>query len=54
MTAVSIDASGATAPWNRLDRGDADPTKIVVKDFMFMPDAVDGQSGHHGDLDQYG
>jgi plastocyanin len=45
LTAVSIMMLWGTAPWSRSTAEAADPTKIVVKDFMFMPTPLTVKAG---------
>lgn len=45
LTAVSMMLLWGTAPWTRSTAGTADPTKIVVKDFMFMPTPLTVKAG---------
>jgi plastocyanin len=45
LTAVSMMLLWGTAPWTRSTAGTADPTEIVVKDFMFMPTPLTVKAG---------
>jgi plastocyanin len=45
LTAVSTVMLWAAAPWSRSTAETADPTKIVVKDFMFMPAPLTVKAG---------
>jgi plastocyanin len=45
LTAVSMVMFWGAAPLNRSAAETADPTKIVVKDFMFMPTPVTVKAG---------
>jgi plastocyanin len=45
LTAVSVVMLGGAAPWSRSTAETADPTKIVVKDFMFMPTPLTVKAG---------
>jgi plastocyanin len=46
LTAVSMMLLLETAPWTRSTAGTTvDPTKIVVKDFMFMPTPLTVKAG---------
>jgi plastocyanin len=45
LTAVSMVMLCGTAPWDRSTAETADPTKIVVKDFMFMPTPLTVKAG---------
>jgi plastocyanin len=45
LTAVSIVMLWGAAPWSRSAAETAAPTKIVVKDFMFMPTPLTVKAG---------
>ena len=45
LTAVSMVMLWETAPWSRSTAESADPAKVVVKDFMFMPTPLTVKSG---------
>ena len=45
LTAVSMVMLWGTAPWSRSTAETADPTKVVVKDFMFMPTPLTVKAG---------
>ena len=45
LTAVSMVMLWGGAPWSRSTAASADPTKIVVKDFMFMPTPLTVKAG---------
>ena len=45
LTAVSAVMLWGAAPWSRSTAETADPTKIVVKDFMFMPTPLTVKAG---------
>ena len=45
LTAVSMVMLWGTAPWSRSTAESADPAKVVVKDFMFMPTPLTVKAG---------
>jgi len=45
LTAVSMVMLWGTAPWIRSTAQTADPTRVVVKDFMFMPTPLTVKAG---------